>query len=60
MYKWHRGYRRDINGRYIKVSVSKNLKLFFSHQPKEKKMLLRPCFFEVTTVQECQGKIFDF
>ena len=23
MYKWHRGFRRDINGRYIKVTVLK-------------------------------------
>ena len=28
-YKWHRGFRRDINGRYIKVTV---LKLQFKYE----------------------------
>ena len=29
LYKWHRGFRRDINGRYIKVTV---LKLQFKYE----------------------------
>ena len=29
MFKWHRGFRRDINGRYIKVTV---LKLQFKYE----------------------------
>ena len=51
MYKWHRGFRRDINGRYIKVSVKLQLSTLFFYSKDPAVISIFMIFTQVTVLK---------